>query len=84
MSEVKAYKLNQEELELAQEMMLHEGWPTLMKIIETHVEDIEAQIHKIQPSSKECGTILIIERSKAVGARNLLHRIKNLKGSKKA
>lgn len=82
MSVNKPYKLTQEELDLAEEILSHEGWSTLMKIIETHVEDIEDQIHKIQPTSKECGTILIIERSKAVGAKNLLHRIKNLKAKK--
>lgn len=78
------YSLNAEELELAEEIVQHEGWNVLLRIIEKNVADIEAQIHTIQPNSKDCGTILLIERSKAVGARNLLTRIKNLKGSEKA
>lgn len=83
MSLSKIYKLNQDQLESAQEIIAHEGWDSLLKIIEVHVEDLEAQIHKINPDIKDCGTILLIERSKAAGARTLLSRIKALKGTKK-
>ena len=78
----KLYNLTEDEKELAEEMVLHEGWDVLIKLLERHVKDIEDQIHTINPDSKDCGTILLIERSKSVGARSLLTRIKNLKAKK--
>jgi len=78
----KIYNLKTDELEAVQEIVLHEGWEALLKVIETHVMDIEAQIHKINPSEKDCGIMLTVERSKAVGARNLLARIAALKAQK--
>jgi len=75
----KIYKLNSDELEGVQEIVLHEHWNALIKCIEVHIKDIEDQIHTIDPKSDNCGTMLLIERSKSVGARTLLNRIKNLK-----
>jgi hypothetical protein len=82
MSITKVYGLTQEERDLAEEIVLHEGWEVLIKIIERHVKDIDDQIHAINPDSKDCGTMLLIARSKSEGARNLLSRIKNLKAKK--
>lgn len=81
-SPAKIYSLTPEELEAAEELILQEGWEALMKVIERHVKDIDDQIHAINPDSKDCGTMLLIARSKSEGARNLLSRIKNLKAKK--
>jgi len=78
----KVYSLTPEELEAAEELILQEGWEALIKIIERHVKDIDDQIHAINPDSKDCGTMLLIARSKSEGARGLLTRIKNLKAKK--
>ena len=78
----KVYSLTPEELEAAEELILQEGWEALIKIIERHVRDIDEQIHAINPDSKDCGTMLLIARSKSEGARALLTRIKNLKAKK--
>lgn len=81
-SPAKIYSLTPEELEAAEELILQEGWEALMKVIERHVKDIDDKIHAINPDSKDCGTMLLIARSKSEGARNLLSRIKNLKAKK--
>lgn len=81
-SPAKIYSLTPEELEAAEELILQEGWEALMKVIERHVKDIDDQIHAINPDSKDCGTMLLIARSKSEGARGLLTRIKNLKAKK--
>lgn len=78
----KLYSLTTEELEAAEEIVIHEGWEALMKIIDRHVRDIDEQIHAINPDTKDCGTMLLIARSKSEGARALLTRIKNLKAKK--